>query len=290
MTRMGLAQRGLAQSLAGQDDAVLTADIERKPRGIQSVVIGFRILDCLAEAPGPLSLKELGQAVGMPSSKLRFYLVSFLELGLVMQHGPNGRYDLGPAALKLGLSALEKIDVVRMIRNEIGALSEALGYSVFIAVWGSHGPTIIDRADGRNRTVLEIRVGSVLPLLASACGRVFATFMPKAAVAPLIRNEKRQWAGSEDSAPFENDPDLCFETIHATRFARGHGKVLAGFTAIASPVLDRAGAPVAVLSVVGAVGKLPDDPDQAPARALLDVTTRLSQQLGWRDPNEKGQE
>lgn len=269
-----------------QDESGLGLDAERKPRGIQSIVIGFRILDCLAAAPVSLSLKELGQAVGMPSSKLRFYLVSFLELGLVMQHGANGRYDLGPAALKLGLSALEKVDAVRMTRNEIGALADLLGYSVFISVWGSHGPTIIDRADGRNRTVLEIRVGSVLPLLTSACGRVFATFMPKATTAPLIRNEKRHWAGNEDAALFENDPDLDFDTIRSTRVSRGNGKVLAGFTAIASPVLDRAGAPVAVLSVVGAVGKLQDELNQAPAQALLDVTNRLSRQMGWRDPDE----
>src|SRR5690554_3000391 len=83
-----------------------------KPRGIQSIRIGFHILDRLAESLTPLGLKQLAEASEMPANKLRFYLVSFLELGLVVQDGPSGRYSLGPTALRLGLAALEKFDIV----------------------------------------------------------------------------------------------------------------------------------------------------------------------------------
>src|SRR3546814_12891249 len=89
-----------------------------KPRGIQSILIGFHILDRLAESPTPLGLKHLAEASNMPASKLRFYLVSFLELGLVTQEAPSGRYSLGPAALRLGLAALEKFDVVSLRSEE----------------------------------------------------------------------------------------------------------------------------------------------------------------------------
>lgn len=272
------------EQASSKEDVVI--DDERKPRGIQSIITGFKVLDCLAEAPSPLGLKALADETGMPASKLRFYLVSFLELGLVSQDGVNGRYSLGPAALKLGLSALEKVDVVRMVRSEIAGLADALGYTVFIAVWGTHGPTIIDRVDGRSRTVLEIRVGSVLPLMSSACGRVFSAFMPRASVAPLLRKERQQWVGNQAGVKF--DPDNSQELIRRTRLARASETLLTGFTAIASPVLDRSGTPIAVLSVVGAVGKLPDDIDDKPARALLDITTRLSQQVGWSAPGGKG--
>lgn len=270
-------------------DPALGNEADRKPRGIQSVVIGFRILDCLAQARTPLGLKELGQAVGMPSSKLRFYLVSFLELGLVVQHGDYGRYDLGPAALKLGLSALEKIDVVRLVSREMPGLAEQLGYTVSLSVWGSHGPTIVDRVDGRNRTVLEIRVGSVLPLLNSATGRVYAAFMPRAATTAMLRKEMREWEAQQLAAFAGGDLPMFLQSIRSARFAQAAGTLLAGFTAIASPVLDRAGQPVAVLSVVGAIGKMSDAPGQTPAQALVALTTRLSRQIGWRGPDEAQQ-
>ena len=270
-----------------RDDIELEAGPERKPRGIQSVVIGYRILECLAEAETPLGLKELGQAMGMPPSKLRFYLVSFLELGLVMQHGVNGRYGLGPTALKLGLAALEKIDVVRLVSAEIPGLAEQLGYTVSLSVWGSHGPTIVDRVDGRHRTVLEIRVGSVLPLLSSASGLAFAAFMPPAATEALLHREAQEQGEGQAAALSIADLTPTLQAIRAARFARAAGTLLTGFTAIASPVLDRAGMPVAVISMVGAMGKMSDDPAQAPAQALLELTDRLSRGIGWRGPGDK---
>ncbi len=264
----------------GFDGDDLLAGGERKPRGIQSIIIGFKILECLAEAPTPLGLKNLAQATHMPSSKLRFYLISFLELGLVYQDGASGRYGLGPAALRLGLAALEKIDVIHMVRGEMAELADQLGYTVFLCVWGTHGPTVVDRVDGRNRTVLEIRVGSVLPLLSSSAGRVFAAFMPKSATAAIGRREQKQAADQGDSSLISG-PDVVIDIIRAERFARASGTLLTGFTAIASPILDRAGTPLAVVSVVGAVGKMPDSKEKPPGQALLELTTRLSRQIGW---------
>lgn len=253
-----------------------------KPRGIQSILIGFHILDRLAESTTPLGLKQLAEASSMPTNKLRFYLVSFLELGLVVQDGPSGRYSLGPTALRLGLAALEKFDIVSHARNEMTLLADQLGFSVFLAVWGTHGPTIIDRVDGRNRTVLEIRVGTVLPLQTSAMGRAYAAFMPKAVIAPLLRIERRQGLTVE-GFPMQGTPEG--NEVRASRLSVASGSLLTGFTAIASPILDRAGSPVAMLSVVGPVGPLKDRYEDTPAHALLELTTRLSLQLGW---SEKG--
>jgi len=277
LQREGIMKQEETHLGPGDIDPEVTTPDNRKPRGIQSVVIGFNILQCLADAPAPMSLKALSQATAMPASKLRFYLISFLELGMVRQDPSTGQYGLGPAALKLGLAALEKIDVIHMVRGEMAALAESLGFTVFLAVWGSHGPTIVDRIDGRNRTVLEIRVGSVLPLLTSASGRVFAAFMPKAATAAIARRERKmmgEWL-------IEAGDDLSFEEIRATRLARGRGQLLVGFTAVGSPVLDRAGLPVAVITVVGAMGQLKDTASDLPARKLLELTTRLSRELGW---------
>ncbi|MCI2809692.1 IclR family transcriptional regulator [Eoetvoesiella caeni] len=249
-----------------------------KPRGIQSILIGFHVLDRLAESPTPLGLKHLAEASNMPTSKLRFYLVSFLELGLVVQEAPSGRYSLGPTALRLGLAALEKFDIVSLARSEMRLLADQLGFSVFLAVWGTHGPTIIDRVDGRNRTVLEIRVGTVLPLQTSAMGRAYAAFLPKAIIAPLLRLERRQGL-KVNGFPMQGTPEG--KEIHTSRLSAASGRLLAGFTAIASPILDRAGAPVAMLSVVGPVGPLKDRYEDTPAHALIELTTRLSLQLGW---------
>jgi DNA-binding IclR family transcriptional regulator len=253
-----------------------------KARGIQSVVIGFRVLEKIAEASGPLALKDLVAATGMAASKLRFYLVSFLELGLVSQDPASGHYSLGPAAVKLGVSALEKVDVVRTCRSEMMVLADTLGYTVFLAVWGTHGPTVVDRVDGRSRTVLEIRVGSVLPVSASAIGWVFAAFMPKSATSLLLKREAKEgigaWRNASDSG--SNLAELLRE-IRGTRLAIAPGTLLTGFTALASPILDRSQSPLAVISVIGPIGRMDDSAKGPAARTLCALTDRLSRQIGW---------
>jgi DNA-binding IclR family transcriptional regulator len=251
-----------------------------KARGIQSVVIGFRVLEAIAEATGPLALKDLVAATGMAASKLRFYLVSFMELGLVSQDPASGHYSLGPGAVKLGIAALEKVDVVRTSRSEMRALADTLGYTVFLAVWGTHGPTVVDRVDGRNRTVLEIRVGSVLPVSASAIGWVFAAFMPKSATSVLLKREAKEgigpWGSSSDSGLAELQGE-----IQRTRLAIAPGTLLTGFTAVASPILDRSQSPLAVISVIGPIGRMDDSRKGAVAKTLGALTERLSRQIGW---------
>ena len=77
--------------------------------GIQSVEVGFALLDVLARAPGPLMLRDLAAAAGMSAAKAHRYLVSFQRLALVTQDSRNNRYDLGPAALRLGLGQVQTV-------------------------------------------------------------------------------------------------------------------------------------------------------------------------------------
>lgn len=94
--------------------------------------------------------------------KLHFYLVSLLGIGVVHQDANTGHYGLGPYTLKLGIAGLEQFDIFTASRDRLVGLANDIGHSVFLGVWGNHGPTIVFRADGiHSRSVFELRVGSV---------------------------------------------------------------------------------------------------------------------------------
>jgi DNA-binding IclR family transcriptional regulator len=224
-----------------------------------------------------MPLGEIAKGTAMAPSKLRFYLVSFMQLGLVTQDPLSGRYSLGPHAIKLGLAALQQFDVVNGSRPALHRLAEDLGYSTFLAVWGSHGPTIVSRVDGRNKTVLEIRVGSVLPLVNSAIGRVFLSYMPQSATEPLVR------AQAETLSERKRLARIVVKIVSSTTrdgLGVARGTLLTGFTAIASPIIDHAGWPVAAMSVIGRIGSLDDCASGKPARLLKTITSQLSEQIG----------
>jgi DNA-binding IclR family transcriptional regulator len=87
--------------------------------GIQSVEVGFALLEALSASPGPLMLRDLAAAAGMSAAKAHRYLVSFQRLELVVQDPATTLYDLGPAALKLGLASLSRLDSVKLARQRL---------------------------------------------------------------------------------------------------------------------------------------------------------------------------
>src|SRR3989344_4854368 len=144
--------------------------MDKERAGIQSVEVGFALLEGLTRSRGPLMLKDVAASAGMSAAKAHRYLVSFQRLGLVTQDPRNARYDLGPAALKLGLASLARLDAVRLARERMPELMEAIGHTLALAVWGNHGPTIVHWEESPQAVTANLRLGDVMPLLSSATG------------------------------------------------------------------------------------------------------------------------
>jgi len=108
--------------------------VSKERAGIQSVEVGFALLQALGDAPGPLMLRDLARAANMSAAKAHRYLVSFQRLQLVVQDVASTRYDLGPAALKLGLASLERLDAVKLARERVARLTEDIGHTLALAV------------------------------------------------------------------------------------------------------------------------------------------------------------
>ncbi|MEY4471420.1 MAG: hypothetical protein RIT20_1761, partial [Pseudomonadota bacterium] len=166
---------------------------ERERAGIQSVEVGFALLDVLAQAPAPLMLRDLAAAAHMSAAKAHRYLVSFQRLGLVLQDSSSTRYELGPATLRLGLATLSRLDAVKMARERLPAVIEATGHTMALAVWGNRGPTLVHWQETPLAMPVSLRLGDVMPLLSSATGRCFAAFVSHGGAAdktaPMIEEE-----------------------------------------------------------------------------------------------------
>ena len=81
-------------------------------------------------------------------------------------------------------------DAIRIAGESLDELRDQLGHSVFLAIWANHGPTIVRWEEGTQPVIVNVRVGSVLPLMRSATGRVFLCWLPSALTAPILETEK----------------------------------------------------------------------------------------------------
>lgn len=250
------------------------SDDERVQRGIQSIEVGGRLLLALAGAGRPLALKDLAQAAQMSPAKAHPYLVSFGKLGLVAQDAASGHYGLGPLAMQLGLISLQQYDPVRLATQRLPGLARSLGHMVAIAVWGSHGPTIVRTEEPPSPVHVHMRHGTVMSVRGTASGRLFAAWLPAAQVAAALAAEP---ATASAQAAFERD----VARVRRQGMAHAADAAVAGISALAAPVFDAAGQMVLSLTVIGP-GALIDGQREALAGLLRQAADELTMQLGGR--------
>lgn len=260
---------------------------DKERAGIQSVEVGFALLDVLAQAPGPLMLRDLASAAGMSAAKAHRYLVSFQRLNLVVQDA-NTRYELGPATLRLGLATLSRLDAVKLARERLPTLMDQTGHTLALAVWGNRGPTLVHWQETPLAVPVSLRLGDVMPLLSSATGRCFAAFIGHGGAAdkaqPMIDAElalARKLGRSDLPAT----PAQVQAMLEETR-QRGLGRVvnvlLPGIAGFCAPVFDADGHLALGVVSLGSSATFDSDWNGSVAKPLREFASLLSADLGWR--------
>lgn len=252
--------------------------------GIQSVEVGFVLLDVLAQADGALMLRDLAARAGMSAAKAHRYLVSFQRLQLVVQDSDTTRYDLGPAALRLGLASLQRLDAVKLARSRAARLMLQIGHTVALAVWGNHGPTIVHWEESPRAVTVNLRLGDVMPLLTSATGRCFAAWAPREAIRPLLRDEMvlAQRAGRRDVPTQMSAVRAMLDEVRKHGAARVVDTLLAGVSAFCVPVFDADGHIALGMVSLGSGTSFDTAWDGAVHGPLARAAHELSAELGHR--------
>lgn len=242
---------------------------------VRSAEVGTDILKALAELSPATSLSRLAEHVGMPASKVHRYLQALIASGFAVQDASTNHYSLGREALRVGLAALDSMDVLKSAAAPLAELRDVLNETCFLAVWGNRGATVVQVEQAVRAVTVVTQVGSVLPLLGSSTGLVFAAFLPEREVAELREEEL---AGRADH-PLA-DPAayaVLLEGIRARGLHAIHGLLMPGVEALSAPVFDARGRVAAVLTVVGPASIFQAE-EQGPAAERLLATTRA---ISW---------
>jgi DNA-binding IclR family transcriptional regulator len=252
-------------------------------RGIQSIEVGGQLLRVLARSGEPMMLRDLAREAGMAPAKAHPYLVSFSRIGLIEQDETTGRYEIGALALELGLISLRRLSAVRIATSKIRTLANTIDHAVSLAVWGSHGPTVVQIEEPSHPVHIAMRVGSVMALLETATGRAFAAFLPSKTINAALDsaldrfgvgyNPKRATKGAKVS-------DML-AAVRKHGLARALGDPLPGVNALAAPVFDHAGHVALVITAMGPEATFDAGWDGAIANALCECAGGISKRLGY---------
>ncbi|KAF1040563.1 MAG: Glycerol operon regulatory protein [Burkholderia lata] len=255
------------------------ADDAKAQRGINALDSTGELLLALVSAGRALPLRDLATAAGMPAAKAFPHLVSLQKIGL-LSRDDAGCFGGGPLGQALGLIAMQRVSPTRDAEAEIVALAGATDMSVAAATLGPLGPTVIRLEESARPQHVSLQVGTVMSLVNTAIGRIFAAGMSDDVLADLLADEPVRLAGNA-VAPADDAFRARLATIRTDELDFAFDAPVPGIGTVAAPVFDHTGSIRLVIAIIGSSRGFPRGPDSDLAHALLAATRRLSWRFGW---------
>lgn len=137
--------------------------------GIQVISRAAAILRQLKHDTVGQSLGEIASETGLPRSTVQRIVNALIVEGFVASSGRNGGLTLGPELQSL--AAAGRVDVVKVIRPALEALSRRTGETVDLAAYVDGQMTIVDQVQGRHRLAAVSIPGEAFPLTTTANGK-----------------------------------------------------------------------------------------------------------------------
>jgi DNA-binding IclR family transcriptional regulator len=154
-----------------QEDA--SQDIEKDRRFVTALARGLEILDCFKFEDRPLGNREISDRTGLPKATVSRLTYTLTELGYLRYSENDGNYNFGPSLINVGYSLLSRLGTRRLARPLMQALAEHSQGAVNLAVREGLYMVYLDTYRSSSNALIQLDVGSKLPLATSALGRAY---------------------------------------------------------------------------------------------------------------------
>src|SRR4051812_32281114 len=249
---------------------------DARRRGIRSVETGLHVLAALAACGGSVPLSAVAQRASVSPSQAHRYLSSLMAAGMAKQDPGSGLYDLDAGAIRLGLAALARLDVFTRADATFVEFARATGRTCLLAVGGDAGAPVVRWYPGTPPVITSLAIGSVMPLLRSATGRVFFAFSDREAMDAEARR-----ALKSDRADAPVDLETIRREVRAAGGAQVDNMLIPGLRAAAAPVFDLQGR-LAVVATAMATPAFDPKGDAEAVEALHVACREVTEAIGGR--------
>jgi DNA-binding IclR family transcriptional regulator len=244
----------------------------------------LRFLEAVSDSDSGLTLKQVTDLLGLDTTS-GFRIAHTLEGEGYLQRDQHGTYKLGSAALRIGVSYLDSLDLRRVSMPRLGALLEPPIDSASLATLSGHRAVVIERLERQPAAAVPGHVGWSFPLHSTSLGKVLLAHLPSETVYEWLSGvELPRYA----PATITDLPALLDELarIRAEGCSYNMGESRPSARAVAAPVYSHLGHVVAAVNANGTAPALTDENLRGPVRqAVIDAAAALSRDLGFRDAN-----
>jgi IclR family KDG regulon transcriptional repressor len=209
----------------------------------------FQIINLIAKRDKCLTLSDLSRELGISKSTVQGLIGALEGIGVVDRNAQTRRYTLGLALFELARTVYSRIDLREVARPIMEDLMMSTRQTVFLGIRSGDHASIVDIVESTQDLKITAHIGTRLPLLVGATGKIFMASMADQEADKLIRTVGLR-RNTEKSII---DPKRYMEEIRKARacgYALDDEEYLQGVRAVAASIHAQ-GQPISAIWVVG---------------------------------------
>ncbi|MBN9428775.1 MAG: IclR family transcriptional regulator [Burkholderiales bacterium] len=144
---------------------------------VTALARGLQILSCFSSETPELSGSELAKLTGLPQPTVWRLCHTMLQLGMLITTSGD-KMRPGLPVLRLGHSALARLDVVELARPHMQEMANAYRAACGLATRQGLQMVMIERCHGDNPLLTNLRRGSAVPISFSGLGWCYLAGIP----------------------------------------------------------------------------------------------------------------
>lgn len=137
---------------------------------------GKKILDYIAEANEPPTLKVISDHVEIAKPTVFKILQTLEYCGFVRSTGPNKEYYLGTTFIKYGDRASQSFDLIKIAMPYINKLRDVTTEAVNLGIVENEKIVLLNRAQSLNSIRLDLNLGGTMNMYTSAMGKAILAY------------------------------------------------------------------------------------------------------------------
>ncbi|MCZ7660625.1 MAG: IclR family transcriptional regulator [Xanthobacteraceae bacterium] len=157
---------------------VREADADGKDRKfVTALARGLEVLRAFTPSEGQLGNGEIAERTGLAKPTVSRLTYTLTKLGYLAHLERLGKYQLTPAALALGYSALANMRIRQVARVHMQELADYAGASVALGTRDRLGLIYVEHCRSKYGVMLRLALGSRIPVATTAMGRAMIAAM-----------------------------------------------------------------------------------------------------------------
>lgn len=221
---------------------------------VNSLAKGVSVLEAFSSHPGPMSLQEIAELVGLDKSTVQRMVYTLLQLGY-LRKGVDGRgFCLGPKVLDRSFDFLRSWPLIERATPIINELQQASHERVDLSLFDDLTICYAIRRQSKRQTFFATLIGRRIPTYCSSGGRAIMSRLSDGEIDSIL--------GRSDLVALIpttiTDPGQIRREVARARkdgYALVHNESVIGEVAVACPVLDHRARPVAAVHVAGSLSE-----------------------------------